>query len=560
MEQTIDTVDRRQRRHAGRAAWLWALALAGLFALRLLFGLCYEFFFEDETQIFLIGLRAFARHAWPYFGPDVVWTQSQIPGALQGLLIAVPLWIAPFPESPFVLLNLLSFGGLALLAWYIGGRLPALPRWLVWGWLMTVPWTINFSTSMINTSYILPGALVFFVGFFEAHPRFSIGRMRPRTGLFLMGVAITWIMQVHMSWPLLGPYVALVLFARRRLGARALALDLLTLAGGAAIPGLLLVPTFVRFGIHAGSGGTGRNLQVHWVGFGAVVSTLARFLSFASLEVLQFIGTDTAKRVMFVLRHLWILPLLAVVGIVGVIHPVWMLRQWFRSRHPLRDDWPAVKWLAAGSVALVVLSYCFASVPPQAHAFYAVSPVAFVYAAYCFAFIDTPTWRRIAAVVLAANVAYHFGLALAAAPNRSLYMNRVVVAEAVSRPDPDVLAHRREFAMDAIPGFDTNPRRDPRDELKLENPAWSVHAVRAVLWNVIVRNESGTRAYRDLLYRAVYRDGNGRVLDTRHGLVRDVFEPGEPRRVEINDGSVSVPFTSATIEIILAETIKPLWR
>ena len=63
---------------AGRAAG-WIAALAVLFAFRLLFGLSREFFFEDETQIYLMGLRYHATGAWPYFGPDVVWTKSEIP-------------------------------------------------------------------------------------------------------------------------------------------------------------------------------------------------------------------------------------------------------------------------------------------------------------------------------------------------------------------------------------------------------------------------------------------------------------------------------------------------
>lgn len=541
--------------------WRWWLALAAIFAFRLLYGLCFEFFFEDETQIFLIGLRAYARHAWPYFGPDVVWTQSQIPGALQGLLVAVPLWIAPWPESPFVLLTLLSTAALGLLAWYIGQRLPSLPKWLIWGWLMTVPWTVNFSTSMINTSYILPGALVFFVAFFEAHPRFSLGRIPAPAAFAMMGAAIVWVMQVHMSWPLFGPYVVLVLLARWRLGVTALLRDLAAMAAGALLPALLLMPTFARFGLHAGSGGAARNLHFHWVGVGAVLSTTARVLSFASLEVLQFIGTDTAKRVLFVLRHLWIAPLLAIVGLVGVVHPLWMLGMAVipRSWTP-REDWGAVKGLAALTIAIVVGAYCFVMEPPQAHAFYAVAPVAFVYAAYCYAFLDSPRWRRIAGAILAINVVYQLGVALILAPERSMYRNRIVVAEAVSRPDPDVLAHRREYAMDAIPGFDTNPRRDPRDELFLDDPVWALHAVRAVTWTVTVRNESARWAYRDLWYRAYYRDAAGRVLDTRNGLVRDVFQPGEPRRVEVNDGSVIVPFTSASIEIVLAETVEPLWK
>jgi hypothetical protein len=57
--------------------WRVPLILALCFAGRLLFGLSREFFFEDETQIFLIGFRYHATAAWPFFGPDVVWTRSK---------------------------------------------------------------------------------------------------------------------------------------------------------------------------------------------------------------------------------------------------------------------------------------------------------------------------------------------------------------------------------------------------------------------------------------------------------------------------------------------------
>ncbi len=204
-----------------------------------------------------------------------------------------------------------------------------------------------------------------------------------------------------------------------------------------------------------------------------------------------------------------------------------------------------------------MVSYCFVIEPPQAHAFYLAAPLAFVYAAYCWALVDGPRSRRIAGAVLGINVAFQAAAAIAQAPDRSMYRNRDVVAAAVARRDPDLLGHRREFAMDAVPA-DVNPRRNPGDELALDDPVWTRGPVRAVEWRVTVRNESATRAYRDLLYRAIYRDAGGRVLDTRFGLVRDVFEPGRPRRIEINDGSVAVPFTSATIEIILAEYLKPL--
>src|SRR5438874_13789800 len=97
----------------------WALLLAALFAFRLWFGLSSEFFFEDETQIFLMGFRYYATGQWPYFGPDVVWTKSEIPGALQPWLVGAPLKIVAVPEAPFVLLNLLSAASLAALALFV---------------------------------------------------------------------------------------------------------------------------------------------------------------------------------------------------------------------------------------------------------------------------------------------------------------------------------------------------------------------------------------------------------------------------------------------------------
>ena len=136
------------------------LALAALFGFRLLVGLSGKLFTEDETQIYLLGLRFFTSGHWPYFGPDVVWTSTQIPGALQPLLVGLPFFIARIPEAPYLLLNVLSMGALALFAWYLSARLPELPRWLLWGWLFTLPWTLELSTHIINPSYVLPASVI----------------------------------------------------------------------------------------------------------------------------------------------------------------------------------------------------------------------------------------------------------------------------------------------------------------------------------------------------------------------------------------------------------------
>ena len=87
-------------RDAGRATrtarrrWLFFALLCGAFLFRLAFGLCSQFRAEDERQVYLIGLKFYSTRAWPYFGPDVA-PGVQVPGALQGLLVGLPLTAAP---------------------------------------------------------------------------------------------------------------------------------------------------------------------------------------------------------------------------------------------------------------------------------------------------------------------------------------------------------------------------------------------------------------------------------------------------------------------------------
>jgi hypothetical protein len=542
----------------------WVLLLAALFAFRLWFGLSREFFFEDETQIFLLGLRYYATGAWPFFGPDVVWTRSEIPGALQALLVGVPLRVAPYPEASYVLLALLSFAALLVFAFYAAAQRPAAPRWLIVGWLLTIPWTIQFSGHLINTSYILPAALVFFLGFFESVPAFSLRRARPALAHALMGAALLWLMQIHMSWPLLLPFAAFAWISNRRDGAAALAANAAAFCAGALLPALLLLPTLAAYGMNSGSGGVLRNLHVHPESPWIIVTTLARFLSFASLEISRFIATDGPKRLEFFQRHLWLAPLAIVVGAIGLIQPLWMLVDWARppERWPeptTRPRWQLLRALVACSVLLVYVSYWFVLEPPQAHAFYVLAPIAFLFAAYWWTFIDSPRARRLAAAALALNVIFHAGLAWAQMPELSLYRNRAVVAAAVRLKTPEMFAHRRAFAIGGGPATLVDPARpyDATRDMQVlaarhrPGPGNSLH------WTVTLRNASAVVAFRDPLYITTYRNDRGAVIEERHERIKDIFEPGATRTIELNDGYAFGPFASADLRIGAAEALIP---
>jgi hypothetical protein len=544
--------------------WRVPLLLVACFAFRLLFGLSREFFFEDETQIFLLGFRYYATGQWPFFGPDVVWTRSEIPGALQALLVGVPLRILAIPESPFVLLNLLSFAAICALAWYVCAQLPGAPRWLIWGWFLTIPWTLQFSAHMINTSYILAPAIVFFLGFFEAVPSLSLRRLPAPLAFAFMGLAIVWLAQIHMSWPLLLPFAAGAWIGRRGGGAGAMAAAAAAFVAGALVPGMLLLPTLARYGFSAGSGGVTRNLAPHWVSPWIIVTTLARFLSFASLEINRFIATDGAKRLEFFQRHAWLSPLALAVGAIGLVQPLWMLIDACRPRRHWPEAWPRQKWttlrrLVAASVVLVYASYWFVIEPPQAHAFYVLAPLALIFAAFWWMLVDSPIARRIAAGVLVLNVAFHAGLAWAQAPELSLYRNRQVVASAVRLKAPEMFAHRRDFAVDGGPIALADPSRpyDPVRDFQLLQSALRPGPRGSLHWTITVRNASAVVAFRDPLYITTYLDDGDRVVEERHERIKDIFQPGETRTIELNDGFGGPPFAKARMRIAAAEALLP---
>jgi hypothetical protein len=545
----------------------WVLVLAALFAFRLWFGLSREFFFEDETQIFLLGLRYYATGEWPYFGPDVVWTKSEIPGALQALLVGVPLRVAPYPEAPYVLLGLLSFAALAVFGWYVCEHRPAAPRWLIWGWLLTIPWTMQFSGHLINTSYILPGAIVFFLGFFESVRALSLRRISPAVAHALMGASLFYLIQIHMSWPLLLPFVALAWIGRWRDGAAALATNVASFFAGALGPALLLAPTLVTYGATSGTGGVLRNVHVHAENPWIIVTTLARFLSFASLEINRFIATDGPKRLEFFQRHVWLAPLAGVVGVIGLIQPLWMLIDWARPvrRWPERASvtrWQTLRALVGGSVLLVYASYWFVMEPPQAHAFYVLAPIALLFAAYWWTLVDSPRARQIAAAVLMLSVVFHAGLAWTQTPEISLYKNRGVVAAAVRLKEPEMFAHRREFAIGGGPAALADPARpyDPTRDMQVVSARYRPGPARSLHWTMTLRNASRVVAFRDPLYVTTYHDERGAVLEERHERIKDIFQPGDVRTIELNDGYARGTFAAADLRIVAAEALLPAPR
>jgi hypothetical protein len=424
-----------------RRKLLFSFFLVAAFLFRLGFGLCGQFIDSDTKQIYLLGLKFYTTRAWPYFGPDVVWGEVQMPGALQGLLVGGPFFLLPLPEAPYVLLNLLSFAALATLAWYCCCRLPELPKWFVWTWLMTAPWVLNLSTVIYNPSYVLFGAVLFFLGLLEAIPATSRNLIPVWAANLMMGFGFLWVMQLHLSWILLLPYIAIAFLFQARNGF----LKFVRSAGwfllGVLMPGLLLLPTWLKYGLSGGNerATVGFSLQ-NWKSLWGI---LIRLLSFASFEIPRFLGAHTADRIAFLKDQIWLAPFAVFLFVVGIAQVAALIGFWFVRDHQ-HQEWKTIKYLMLFTVLVAYASFFFSIKPPQSNHLYLALPLVMIYSLYCWSRLLTrPRWRLFAKVFLACGIVLHLGVAWHNRRRISIYTERQKVQSAIDNQDYRILGERR---------------------------------------------------------------------------------------------------------------------
>lgn len=426
-----------QRRHKFYAL----LILAFLF--RLGFGLCSAFQDSDVTQIYLLGLKFYTSGAWPYFGPDVVWGEIQIPGALQGLLVGLPFYVLPVAEAPYILLNIASFLSLCLLAWYCCKRLPGLPRWFVWIWLFTCPWTLNLSTHIYNPSYLLAASILFFVGALEIYPFTSRNFIDVRLANIMLGFSLFWAMQLHLSWIILAPYLLIAFYYQAKIGGRSLLNAFLWFTLGAAVTGPLLLPTYLKYGFMRGTGGTSSAVTFNSDNLLSITGIFKRSLSLAVFDVTNFIGGHTAARISFLRAEMWLIPFVFFLFIVSLLQVLALIIFWFR-RDSEQSDWRAIKYIALLNVCWIYLAFLFSIKPPQSNHLYITFPLPMIYSLYCWnQLLKKDRWQQFAKIFLACGIIFHVGLALYNLPRTSLYPVRTQVQSALDNKDYRILGERR---------------------------------------------------------------------------------------------------------------------
>ena len=432
-----------------------------LFAFRTAYGLSLKFWESDELQTYLIGLKWYSTHAWPFFGPDLIVDDThfffQIPGALEGLIVGTPFFLLPIPEAPFLFLNQLSLSAIAFLSWYISKRLPKIPYLFVFAWIALLPWTLNDSTHMYNPCYLLIGSVLFFVGFLEAVPTLSIKALSSQLAFALMGFGLFWNMQFHFSWILLPPFVLFAFFTQwHKSGFIKLFRGIGFLLAGSIVPAAFLLPTLLTYGWHNLLGGGGTFQFINWANVKQIITMLARFLSQACFEMPQFVGEHTKDRFALMNEAPWLyLPgiFLLLVGwlqavallFLGLFEPfIWPFLRW--KKNPRRpEEFPLFRLIRLVFLMLY-MSFWFTYKAPVAHAYFILFPLVTVFSFYIWnkLFETKPSfWGTFGKIALAMSFLFHLGFLVEMMPKRSLYSNRPLIVRAIQEKDYRILAVRR---------------------------------------------------------------------------------------------------------------------
>ena len=418
-----------------------------LYLFQVFFGLCESQWWErDEIQTYLIGLKCYTTQTWPYFGPDVNGAenesfQSQIPGALEGLLIGLPFYLCPIPEAPFLLLGLLNTIGAALLAWYIHRRLPAISKHWLMLWICVTPWVLQKCAHIINPAYDFLPSVLFFIGFLETLPTFRMNLLKPFWANAAMGFSIFWIMQFHFSYVYLLPLAAYSLFIQTRQGGFGKALG--GFICGAAPMAALILPTWIKYGFSQSNVASGFEVPFNWENVLALPVILARYLSLVCFEIPRYLGDDLAMRIKFLTDRPLILVPGAVLWIGGLAQAFILFIAAFKKKNPA-PNWAPTRNLTALCFLMVWVSFWFTVKLPLSHIYLIFYPLLMLYSCYVWSLFANRSQIRFGVkILLILGLYFQIGYAVTHWPHDSLYPDRARLVRALEQKDYRIFRERR---------------------------------------------------------------------------------------------------------------------
>ncbi|MFT4660399.1 MAG: hypothetical protein ACI8XB_000667 [Patiriisocius sp.] len=314
---------------SNKNVWLSALIVLLLLIFRIFLGIQTNFSHLDYEQIYLMGLENAYSGNWSFWGPDVVWSQTRLAGALQGLLVGIPIKFFNHPYAPIVLSNIISTGGLVILAVYVKKRFENFSLNFILILFLLLPAYLHHGTVLLNTSYlILSGALLFISVFDRFVYQDNMFFKKTHWYFLCIGFALLFTYQLHLTWVMFLPFIVVLLFYAWKEDKKKGSVSLLYLLIGGLISGSLLLPTIWQYGdvIYSGAGG---NLTFKPERFAKVFDLILRHFSFASFDIVE--KADIYKLSMeqsaAVKILIWTVKILSAIQFLGILYAVYMMKK-----------------------------------------------------------------------------------------------------------------------------------------------------------------------------------------------------------------------------------------
>lgn len=333
----------------------------------------------DESHIYMLGLKFFTDGAYPYWGPDVVYSSSYLVGGLQGLLVGIPLFIWVHPFSPYLFLFVMLSTSMIYLSWYISKLFPQLPKLLIYWIIGLTPFTIHTGLKVLNPAYVLCVSIPFMLSIGEIFKLFPIQYISFRWRYFWLGLGVMTVFQLHASWIFLAVllFVAMVYTFLNRNTLHVLQAYLFCIIGG-LIGGMSLFPTLYHFGIGS-LFQHGKSLGFDVQNIFDVGAIIYYFITLCGFEMNSF-STNYRASPLWAQGYTMGACVFVILQVVGILLVV------FQVIFPLWAKWRAYvlkfkRMLVFNMVIVALLSsmYLLSSVRPGSHAIICIYPLSAIY-------------------------------------------------------------------------------------------------------------------------------------------------------------------------------------
>jgi len=255
----------------------------------------------------------------------------------------------------------------------------------------------------------------------------------------MMGFALFWVLQLHMSWVLLIPFLCYAFWVSFKADKTVI----IIFFAGCLIAASTLIPTLSTWGgaiFSVGADNTVFNVS----NIKEIGTVLLRYVSFATFEIPRFIDTDGGSKWLFFKDYWPAAPFIFLAILAGFVQVAYLILAFFR-KNPM-PEFSMVKWITLGAMLITWLSFFFSVKGPSSHTFYVLFPLVMIYSFYCWQPLFRKQWFAvITAVLLVSGVITHATLAYHNYSLKSMYLNRDLPLKAIQEKDYHILGERRAF-------------------------------------------------------------------------------------------------------------------